>query len=120
IMAVTILFAVGFVVFLVVAHQVSQGEPIMGGNEVDAGIRPPTTPAIKVAAPSQAVGQVTHQSSISLPKTPHSVTIFPVPFGPQHREVPYLIAALTEIPRLSYQLHLGQHWILVDDIEERA
>ena len=49
--AVLIVFAVGFVVFVVVADQVVERETIVRGNEVDAGRGPPAIALIQVAAP---------------------------------------------------------------------
>jgi hypothetical protein len=39
--------------------------------------------------------------------------------GPQRREVADLVAAIPEVPRLGDELDLGDHRVLLDDVEER-
>ena len=39
VVAIPILFAVGFIVFFVVTDQILQGEAVMRGNEIDTGLR---------------------------------------------------------------------------------
>ena len=38
VVSVPVVLAIGFVVFLVVTHQIGQREAIMGGNKINAGI----------------------------------------------------------------------------------
>jgi len=40
-LAVTIVFAVSFLVFFIVGNQIMKREPVMSGDEVDACIGPP-------------------------------------------------------------------------------
>src|SRR5947208_9691233 len=54
------------------------------------------------------------------PEDANGVEELPVPFGPQHGEVSYLIATLTDVPRLGDQLHARDDGVLMDEVEERA
>ena len=59
-------------------------------------------------------------AAVALPEAADAVAVLAVPLGPQHREVAHLVAALAQVPRLGDQLHLREHRVLVDDVEERA
>src|SRR5581483_8502505 len=52
------------------------------------------------------------------PEVAHRVAVDAVPLAPQNGEVPHLVAAGPDVPRLRDQLHLRQHRVLVDDVEE--
>src|SRR5262249_22154091 len=52
--AVGVPLAVGFIVLAVVGDQVSQGEAIVAGDEVQTVIRPPATGLIEIRAADQA------------------------------------------------------------------
>ena len=54
------------------------------------------------------------------PQVADRVPVFPVPFGPQRREVADLVAALADVPRLGDQLHLRDHRVLLHEVEERG
>ena len=53
------------------------------------------------------------------PEVAHRVAVDAVPLRPEDREVPDLVAARADVPRLRDQLHLGEDRVLVDDVEER-
>ena len=59
-------------------------------------------------------------AAVALPESPHCVAILAVPLAPQHGKVADLVAAFAEIPRFGDELHLAEHWVLVNDVEERA
>jgi hypothetical protein len=50
ILAVGVQLAVRVVVLLVVADEVEEGETVVGGDEVDAGVRTPSALLVQVAA----------------------------------------------------------------------
>src|SRR5262249_58261114 len=102
---VAIVFAVGFVVLALVAHEVAQREAVVAGDEVDAGVRTASGGTVEVAAPGQPVGQVGHLAGVAAPEAPHPVPILAVPLRPAHRKVPHLVAAGTQVPGLGDQLH---------------
>ena len=56
---------------------------------------------------------------LAAPEVAHGVAVLPVPLGPEHREVADLVAAGPDVPRLGDQLHLREHRVLVDRVEER-
>ena len=70
--------------------------------------------------PGEPRRQLRHRAAVAAPEAPHRVAVLAVPLRPLRREVADLVAAFTEIPRLGDQLHLREHRILVDDVEERA
>ena len=53
------------------------------------------------------------------PEVAHRVAVDAVPLRPEHREVADLVAARPDVPRLGDQLHLREHRVLVDRVEER-
>jgi hypothetical protein len=56
--------------------------------------------------------------AVAAPEAAHRVAVLAVPLGPADREVAHLVAALAEIPRLGDELHLRDHRVLVDHVEE--
>src|SRR4029077_14577107 len=105
---VAVFLAVGLVVLLVIADQVLQGEAVVAGDEVDAGVRLAAVILVQVAAAGEARGQLGRGPSVSLPEAAHAVSVLAVPFGPEHGKVAYLVAARPDIPRLGDQLHLRE------------
>ena len=57
VVAITIVFAIGFVVLILVRHQVVHREAIMAGDEVDAAKRWPSIMFIQIAAAGQSSRQ---------------------------------------------------------------
>lgn len=57
-LAVVVVLAVGLVVLLVVGHQVTQREPVVGGDEVDRGDRPAPGVFVQVGRTGQPVGEL--------------------------------------------------------------
>ena len=43
-----------------------------------------------------------------------------VPLGKQRREIPHLIATLTDVPRLGDQFHLREHRAIFDGLKQRS
>src|SRR5205814_264135 len=106
--AVLVVFAIGFIVFFVVAHQVFQRETIVAGHEVDAGVGPAAALLIEIAAAAQAGGKFGNRAPLPLPETADGIAILAVPLCPQHREIADLVAAFPHVPRLGNQLDLRQ------------
>src|ERR1043165_5666 len=87
VVAVAVALLVGLVVLLVIADEVAQGEAVVRGHEVDAGVRAAAAPLVQVAAARQAEGEVVELPRVAAPETPHVVAVDAVPLGPQHGEV---------------------------------
>ena len=119
VLAVAVVFAVGLVVLVVVADEVVQREAVVAVTKLMLayGCRPLLL--VQVAAAGEPRRQLRHRAAVALPEAAHGVAVLAVPLGPQHREVADLVAALAEVPRLGDQLHLREHRVLVDDVEER-
>ena len=118
VLAVRIPFTVGFVVLLVVAHEVGEREPVVSRDEVDARVRTPAALFIQIAAAGQSGCQLGDTGAVAAPEPSHGIAVLPVPFGPLRGKVTDLVPAFAQIPRFGDQLHLRQHGILVNDVEE--
>ena len=118
--AVAVVLAVGLVVLAVVGDQVAQGEPVVGGDEVDRRRRLAGAALVEVARPGEPVAHLGQARPLPPPEVPHRVPVLPVPFRPQDREVAHLVAALPQVPRLGDELDRGHDRVLVDEVEERA
>src|SRR6185312_171424 len=104
--AVSVAFAVRFVVALVVRNEVPEREPVVGGDVIDARVGLAAVVLIEVAASREPVAQLADLPFVALPKPPHIVAILTVPFSPEHREVADLVATLADIPRFGDELDL--------------
>ena len=116
--AVAIVFAVGFVVFVVVADQVGQREAVVAGDEIDAGVRPPAAPFVQIARAAEARGEFRRHAAVPFPEMADAIAILAVPLRPQRRKVAHLVAPFAQIPGLGDQLYLRDDRVLVDDVEE--
>src|ERR671923_2426937 len=99
-MAVAVFFAVGFVMLVVVAHQIVQCEAVVSGYEVDACIGKSAIARIEIARTGQTESQRAHLPGISLAEAPHRIAIGGIPFGPKNRKIADLIASRSKVPRL--------------------
>src|SRR5215475_5496049 len=100
VVAVAVIVAIQVVVVLVVADQISQREPVMCCDEVNARIRPAAVMFIEVGAPGQSIGHFANAALVALPKTANRVTIFSIPFGPVDRKIANLVTPIADVPRL--------------------
>ncbi|MCY1352256.1 hypothetical protein D9M69_385450 [compost metagenome] len=116
--AVAVVLAVGFVVLVVVGHQVAQGEAIVGGDEVHRGEGPPAALVEQVAGGGEALGELGHLSAIATPEGPRRVAETVVPFRPARGETAHLVAAWAAIPGFGDQLEAAQHRVLAAGHEE--
>src|SRR5262249_40815458 len=104
---VAILLAVRLVVLLVVADEVGEGEPVMGGDEVDAGPGATAGMAEDVGGAGEARGEVGGDPFIALPEAPDRVAILRVPLRPARREAAELVAVGAGVPWLGDGAFLG-------------
>src|ERR1035441_4662986 len=112
--------AVGFVVLVVIGDQVLQGEAVVAGDEVYRGDRAPAVLLVQGPGAGQPGRELGDGRGLAAPEVADRVPVLPVPLTPQRREVADLIAAVAHIPRLRDQLDLGDHRILLDQVEERG
>ena len=106
--------------FVVVTDEIAQGEAIVGGDEVDAGVGLAAVGGVEVGASREAVAQLGHLARVALPEAADGIAVLAVPFGPQHGKVAHLVAAFADIPGLGDELHLREDGVLVNDVEEGA
>ena len=90
----------------------------MRGDEVDGGVRLAAVIGVQVGRPAEAVREVRRLAALPLPETPDAVPVARVPFAPARGKVADLVAALAKVPGLGDQLHLADHRVLPDDVEE--
>src|SRR2546428_3168402 len=99
ILAIAVLFAVCFIVFLVVADEIVQGESIVRSNEVDARVGSSSIMLIKIRAARKSVSDLVDAAFVASPVTAHRVAIFAVPLRPKHGKISNLVTAFAYIPR---------------------
>ncbi len=116
--AVPVAFAVGFVVFFVIAHQIVHGEAVVRGDEVHGCDRSAAVDLIQIGTAHEAAGEFRQGGRLRTPKVAHAIAIAAIPFGPAGWEAAHLISAGTQIPWFGDQFDAGDDWILLDDVEE--
>ena len=118
--SVVVVLAVRLVVLAVVGDQVGEGEPVMRGDEIDAGVGAPPGPLVQVGAAGQPVGEIRQGVVSATPVVTDGVAVAPVPLRPQGREVAHLVAALADVPGLGDELDLAHHRVHLNEVEERG
>ena len=116
--AVAVAFTIGHVVLFVVADQVVEGEAVVGDDKVDGGGGAPSVIGVEVGGAGEAGGKFAEGGRFAAPEVAHGVAVFAVPFGPEGWEVAHLIATLADVPRLSDEFDLGNHRVLLHQVEE--
>jgi len=89
-------------------------------NEVDAGCGPPVVVLIQVRTSGKPFCKFRKHTISPPPKVAHAIAVLAIPFGPARGEVAHLVTPFSKIPRFGNQFYLGDHRVLVDDIEERT
>ena len=103
---------------LVVRDEVAQREAVVRGDEVDRRERIASVVGVEVGRAGEPLRELA-DVRLSAPEVAHRVAVLPVPLGPEDGEVPDLVAARADVPRLGDELDLREDGILVDDVEER-
>src|SRR5262249_60009545 len=98
--------------------EAGEGEAVVGDDEVDAGVGAAGALGVEAAAAGEAVAERAGLALVALPEAAQGVAVLAVPLRPQHGEVADLVAADAQVPRLGDELDLGDHRVLVDDVEE--
>jgi len=92
----------------------------VGGDEIDAGVGIAAAYAIQIAGAGEPLRKLAYESAVAFPVGAHRIAVFVVPLGPAEREISHLITALAQVPGLGHQFDLGEHGILMNDVEESA
>ena len=119
-LAVVVVLAVGQVVLVVVGHQITQGEAVVGGHEIDRRDGSPGGGLIEVGGPGDPVGELAQGGVLAAPEVSDGVAELAVPLRPLRREVADLIAPGADVPRLGDELDLADGRILLHQFEEGA
>src|ERR1700727_2316584 len=118
-MAVAIVFAVRFVVLIIVGDEVVERESVMRGDKIHASPRPAAA-TVELVRRGAKTGRQSFGWSFSAPEVPYRVAERIVPFRPSRRKSANLVTARSAIPRLGNQLHFGEQRILANGLEKAA
>src|SRR5690606_36473525 len=113
--SVVVVFAICFVMALLVGDEIAQGVAVMRGNEVDAGGGTTRGMCVEVRAAGKAGSHFANGLRFPAPELAHTVAIATIPFAPDRREVAHLITALAQVPGLGNQVHLTDDGILMNE-----
>src|SRR5207302_7650920 len=91
-MAILVVLAVRLVVPLVVGDQIVEREPVMGGNEIDAGPWLAAAVIENVARGAKAWSE-SARWGLAAPEVAHRIPVFVIPLGPTRREAAHLVPA---------------------------
>src|SRR5512133_3219865 len=116
--AVIAVLPVRLVVLVVVRDKITQREAVVGDYEGERGSRTSIGMFIEVAGSGDPRGKLGKRRRLSTPEVAYGVAVLPVPFAPQRWKVADLIATIAQVPWLGDQFDLGDHGVLLDDIEE--
>src|ERR1700679_1249902 len=95
---VSVVFAVGLIVLVVIGDQVVEIEAVVGGDKIDARPRFATTFIEEVAGPRDSRGKVGKDAIVALPEASHGIAKFVIPLRPTGWELTYLVTAGTNVP----------------------
>ena len=112
--AVAVALAVGLVVLAVVGDEVAQREAVVGGDEVDRGVRRPAVVEVEVGGAGQPGRDGAH--AVGLARQKSRIVSRYWSFHSTHgaRELADAVAVHRDVPRLGDQLHVPQHRVLAD------
>src|SRR5262249_34675044 len=116
--AVSVLFTVGLIVFVVVTDQIVQGESVVRRDEVDAVIWPAPVVLIEIGTAGQSITDFTDEPFVAPPEAAHRIAKLSIPFRERQRKISYVITAIANVPRLGNQFYLRQNGILLNAFEE--
>ena len=116
--AVAVLLPIGLIVFALVRDQVTQGEAVVRGDEVDGGDGFAAGAGVDVTRAADPCDEVVDQSWFTAPEIPHHVPVLAVPLRPLRGERPHLVAGRSHVPGLGDQFHLAEHRVLRNEGEE--
>src|SRR4051812_18895453 len=117
-MAISIVFAIRLVVFLIIRDKIVQCEPIVRRYEIDAGPRLAAAPIEEVRRTRESSCKIRQGTGIALPISPHCIAILVVPLSPAGWEATDLISARPAVPRLGDQLYRREHGVLSARIQK--
>ena len=81
--------------------------------------RAPAVVLVQVGRAGDPAGELAQRGRLAAPEVADGVPELAVPLGPLRREVADLVAAGADVPRLGDELHLADHRVLLDQVEER-
>src|SRR5208337_1651082 len=117
VVAVAVVVAIGKVVFVVVADESAQTEPVVAGDEIDAGMGMTAAVVVEIGTAAQAGGEFTGGTG-TLPKATDFIAIASIPLGPAGRVVSHLIAAHADVPGFGNELDVVQNGVLANRVEK--
>src|SRR5215217_303885 len=112
IVSITVAFAIGLVVLLIVAPQIPQCESIVGGDHVQRRLRGASCRPVNILAAAETLRKRCCRCGIPAPEAPYLVPIAAVEFSPRPGKSTNLVAIRTDIPWFRDHLHVSQHRVL--------
>ena len=100
VVTVAVLFAVRFVVFVIVADEIGQRKSVVRRDKIDAGIGATAIVLVKIGTAGEPVSHFPDAALVPFPETANDIAVFAVPLRPQDGEISDLITAFPNVPRL--------------------
>src|SRR5258708_39079648 len=97
--SVAIVFAVRFIVLVVVGDQVVQREAIVNGNKIDTGPRRFALMLIQIRTAGKTIGKLRQDTVVSLPIAADTICVFSLPFRPLTPEIGHHLNTSAQGPR---------------------
>src|SRR5690606_36086388 len=91
VVAVAVVFTVGFIVLVVVRDEVPQRETVVRGDEVHAGCGHAPTRFVQVTTAGETVSELTERAAVAAPEGPHRISIAAIPLCPPDRKLADLV-----------------------------
>ena len=110
--AVAIVLAIEFIVFLLVADEITQGEAVMRGDEVDSCLGRASVGAEDFARPGKPLRQLSDACSVRQPEGADVIAEAVVPFAPARKKAAEVVTIRSDIPGLGDQLDALQQRVL--------
>ena len=116
---VAVVLAIGLVVFVVVGHEITQGETVVDRDEVDRRGGPSVAGAVEIGRTGVSRRELTDADRVAAPEVAHRVAVLTVPFSPQRRKAAEVVTVgLPDVPRLGVELGARHDGILRDHVQE--
>src|SRR5690606_8629365 len=117
--AIAIFLTVRLIVFLIETNAVAKGKSVVRRHQIDRGERFSPLTLKHIAGGGKSSGKLTQRQTPFKPQTARRIAEMIVPFRKWRREIPHLIAAFTDVPRFSDQLHARKYRTVFNRLQQR-
>jgi len=105
--AVTVIFAIGLIVLMVVANKVAKSETVVASDEINAVFWQSSVISVEIAAAGNATGYFADDTAVAAHESPDHVAVATVPFGPRKSGKRANLVKTSGIPCLGNQREAG-------------